>query len=113
MVLATYSLGQLCGNALGVSTATARNGSAIILKRLGGRSVVVDDSELLPYYDPIYNCEMELLRFDSRKPNPRYEPWVSELRDYLTTTRVITAKSNHNTGKMFPVSLNLDLAQHV
>jgi len=113
MVLATYSLVQLCGNAIGVSTATARNGSATILKRLGGRSVVVDDCELPPYFDPVYNCDMELLRFDSRSPNPRYTPWVSELKDYLVTTSVITGKSGAaEAGKMFPVALNLDLAQH-
>ena len=75
-VLATYALAQLQGGAIGVSTATERNGSARILRRLGGRPLEWAGSEIPPYFDENYGCAMEILRFDSRYPTPRYIPMI-------------------------------------
>jgi len=111
IVLATYSLGQLLGDALGVSTATTRNGSAKILRRLGGQSVVSDGVELPPYFDPYYRCDMELLRFDSRAPNPRYSDWVDELHYDVLTAPVIYATAPSALGKIFTFEPAKDLAQ--
>jgi len=41
------------------------------------------------YYDPRYDCQMEILRFDSARPNPRFEPWIEELKHHLSTIPVI------------------------
>src|ERR1019366_6402395 len=71
-VLATFAWSQLLGGALGVTTATERNESAAILRRLGGRPLAWDGVELPPYYDRRYRCQMEVLRFDSRETNPKY-----------------------------------------
>lgn len=89
MVLATFSLAQLLGDAVVFSTATTRNGSAPILRRIGGRSLTAGKEELPAYFDPQHDCEMQILRFDSRDPNPKYKMWVDELRCQLASAPVI------------------------
>lgn len=88
-VLATYAWSELIGGALGVSTATERNGSACILRRLGGKPLVAQGAELPAYFDPAYNCNMEMIRFDSREPNPRYASAIEELKATLLSIPVI------------------------
>ena len=90
MILATYSLSQLLGDAIGLSTATLRNSSAMILSRLGGMPFVVDNTELPPYYDPQYRCEMSLLKFDSRAPSPKYRDGVAQHRTHLLNSLVVS-----------------------
>jgi len=92
MVLATYSLSQLLGDALVFSTATMRNGSASMLRRIGGTSLRAEDIDLPNYYDPHYRCEMQVLRFDSRCPNAKYQTWVHQLRADLLAAPVITMR---------------------
>jgi hypothetical protein len=41
------------------------------------------------YYDPAYDCEMELLRFDSRRPNPKYAGVIERLRETMADICVI------------------------
>jgi hypothetical protein len=93
MVLSAYGLAQLFGGALGISTVTTKRGSSSILRRIGGESVMTRGSELPSYFEPHYNCEMEILRFDSSRPNPRYRPWVDDCREYLQTAPVIFAQA--------------------
>jgi hypothetical protein len=103
-VLSTYALAQLQGGALGITTATERNGSASILRRLGGRPLEWDGAALPPYYDPAYRCGMEVLRFDSRSPNPRYAPMVDALRNHLAFLPVFCpaeAPTAAKTTKLF------------
>jgi hypothetical protein len=88
LIFATYSLGQLLGDAIGVSTATMRNGSATILCRIGGEPL--DAVGTQPYYDPLYGCEMQLLRFDSRTPNPTYLQAVYGYRAFLVRANVVS-----------------------
>ena len=40
-------------------------------------------------YDPLYKCEMTILRFDSDRPNPRYEPWIEQIREELLSAPAI------------------------
>jgi hypothetical protein len=88
--LAVYSLSRRAGGGtLGLTTATFRHCSATILKRLGGSRLEVDGSELPPYFDPKYNCMMEILRFDSRRPNPKYVRLIDGLRERLSDVLVI------------------------
>jgi hypothetical protein len=79
----------MLGGGIGIATATRRHGSSSILRRLGGRPLVIQGTELPSYYDPQYGCEMEILRFDSEEPNPRYEVWINDLSDYLQTSAVM------------------------
>src|ERR1041385_2900541 len=89
IILATYGLLRPLGGALGLATATVRHDSAPILRRIGLTSLVASGQELPPYYDPHYGCQMEVLQFDSRHPQPKYEDWVSELTADLAVAPVI------------------------
>lgn len=90
-VLATYAWSELLGGALGITTATQRNDSAAILRRLGGRPLDCEGVEVPPYYDDRYGCTMEVLRFDSREPNPRYRAMLSEVREQIASATVVCA----------------------
>ena len=90
LALAVYGFSRRAGGgALGLTTATFRHCSATILKRLGGSRFEVDGFELPPYFDPKYNCMMEILRFDSRRPNPKYVWLIDALREKLSNVLVI------------------------
>jgi hypothetical protein len=90
MALAVYGFSRRAGGALGMTTATFRHCSAVILQRLGGSRFEIDGETLPPYYDARYKCMMEMLRFDSRDPNPRYLGLIDQLRDKLADALVIT-----------------------
>ena len=89
IILATYGLLGLLGGCMGVATATFRHHSTTILRRIGLASLCSDGAELPPYFDPYYGCQMEVLRFDSRFPNPKYGEWIADLKLSLTTAPVI------------------------
>jgi hypothetical protein len=89
LALATFSLGRVFGGALGITTATVRHCSSTILRRLGGSHLEVDGSTVAPYYDPHYDCEMELLRFDSRRPNADFEGAIQLLGEMLPRVAVV------------------------
>jgi len=90
MALAVYGFSRRHGGALGMTTATFRHCSAVILERLGGSRFEADGHTLPPYFDPRYNCMMEMLRFDSRSPNPKYVALIDQLRDKLSNVQVVT-----------------------
>ncbi len=97
IALATYGLAQLLGGCIGITTATARHGSAAILCRLGGNPLEAEGETLPVYFDPQYGCDMEILRFDSRMPAPKYRSWVNELRDCLWTAPIIAREPIPNS----------------
>ena len=87
--LIAYSLGQLMGGAVGLCTATRRHCSSSILRRIGGRFLEHDGTAIPTYYDPQYACEMDILRFHSWNPNPRYKQWIEETRNSLQSLTII------------------------
>lgn len=91
MALAAYALWEGLGSAVCISTATRRNCSASILRRIGGRLLKHEGRELPPYFDPQYNCEMELLGFYSWAPNPRYAVWVNQMKKDLSQIPIVVA----------------------
>ena len=93
LALAGYSLGRICGGCLGITTATIRHCSSAILRRLGGASLEADGTPVPTYYDPRYRCEMELLRFDSRHPDPKFATLIERLRERMATVQVIARPS--------------------
>ena len=105
MVLTAYGLARLLGGTLGVSTVTTRHRSSSILRRIGLASLRSRGAEVPPYFDPHYNCEMEILRFDSERPNPRYQTWINECRAYLETAPVICAKAGERSLEQIRVAL--------
>ena len=96
MVLAAYGLAQLLGGALGIATVT-HFGSSPVLRRMGGESLSSRGMELPPYYEPQYDTEMEILRFDSARPNLRYRAWIEDSKAYLQSVPVICAKAADKT----------------
>jgi hypothetical protein len=87
MVVTIYALARMMGGALGISTVTTRHGSSSILRRLGGSSL--GEQEATTYYDPNYQCEMEILRFDSDRPSATYENAIQRCQNVLARTPVI------------------------
>jgi hypothetical protein len=88
VAMSSYALSHLLGGCLGLCTATHRHNSSSILRRIGGRPLEVSGIELPSYYDASYECQMEVLRFDSRQVSGRYQSLVLDLARELTTARV-------------------------
>jgi hypothetical protein len=88
--LATYGLAQILGGCVGVATATMRNSSASILRRIGGRALEIEGEKLPAYYDPRYKCQMEIVRFSSGSPNPRYWRWIDQIAATLLNVPVLS-----------------------
>jgi hypothetical protein len=89
IALAMFSLARLLGGCIGLTTATRRQCSASILRRIGGQTLTTNGVGIPPYFDPRYDCDMEILRFDSSRPNPRFERWIEELKHHLSAVPVI------------------------
>jgi hypothetical protein len=88
-ILCTYAWSNLVGGCLGLCTATSRNSSASILRRIGGRPFEWKGAQLPAYYDPSYGCNMEVLRFDCRFPSPKFRSAIRELSLQLSYVPVI------------------------
>ena len=88
-LLATYAWSRIAGGALGLCTATERNHSASILQRIGGRPIQWDGAALPAYYEPRFNCRMQMLSFDSRYPNPKYQSAIEDIRHGLLNVPLI------------------------
>jgi hypothetical protein len=91
IVLTAYALMEDLGGAIPFSYVTRRHGSASILRRMGGRPLEYRGTQLPVYYDPQYECEMEILKFCSWSPNPRYSVWIDEIKTSLRATQVVTS----------------------
>ncbi len=91
IALGTFSIARLLGGCIGLTTATRRHCSASILRRIGGQALTTCGIELPRYFDPRFDCEMEMLRFDSAAPNPRFESWIEDLKGYLSEIPVVRA----------------------
>ena len=89
LALAGYSLGRICGDCLGITTATVRHCSSSILRRLGGAPLAADGAPVPSYFDPRYGCEMEILRFDSRRPNPKFNDLIERLREQMASVSIV------------------------
>jgi hypothetical protein len=96
VAMASYALAHLLGGCLGLCTATHRHHSSSILRRIGGRPLQASGVELPPYYDPAYECQMELLRFDSRHLSGRYQSIALDLAQELAAASVYAPPMNES-----------------
>ena len=94
-LLASFAWARLIGGCRCACTATVRHGSSSILRRIGGTSLEYFGEPLPSYRDPAYGCEMELLRFDWRNPNPRFLPLLDEIETELRHSAVISTGGQH------------------
>lgn len=98
-VLLMYALGEVLGGTVGLSTATKRHSSSSILQRLGARVANIDGNELPSYYEPMFDCEMDLLEFDSESPAAIYRSGVDVFRSQiLTKMRIISCVRKPDTN---------------
>jgi len=84
VALASYALGRLRGGALGLTLANVKYGAASILRRISA-----DETVLPGYFDSRYYADVELVRFDSRRPASKYERMVAQLQARLATVPVL------------------------
>jgi hypothetical protein len=92
IVLCMYALARMFRGVLGLTTATKRHHSSTILQRIGGRRLQVSGMELPSYFDPQYNCEMDILGFDSSAPNPKFEDSIAYCQLMLSAAPVVQAR---------------------
>lgn len=94
ILLASYAWAQSIGNCICACTATVRNNSASILRRIGGKGFQAAGESLPTYNDPQYGCLMELLRFDSRSVDQRFVAIVDQIKSKLSKSVVIAGAKN-------------------
>jgi hypothetical protein len=92
VALGTYAFWQMSGGAVCISTATHRHCASSILRRIGGQPLSHETTELPVYNDPQYDCDMELLKFYSWAPNPRYAGWVEQMKEELTEISIVAGQ---------------------
>ncbi len=89
-VLSMYALGEILGGTVGLSTATTRHSSSSILQRLGAQKAHWQGHPLPTYFEPVFDCHMELLQFDSSRPAPKYSSQVLAYQQQLrSSVRVV------------------------
>jgi hypothetical protein len=93
IALSTYALARSIGGCIGLTTATVRNCSSRILRKIGGRSLGLPGCPLPSYFDAQYGCEMELLRFDSNAPNPKYQSRIDDILSGFFELPVVCARA--------------------
>jgi hypothetical protein len=94
--LAGWSFSRVLSRQVWIAAATERNGSAEMLKRMGGWRLKLKGEELPSFYDPGYKCQMELLCFDSDILNPKFEPAVRDLQALLEEQRAAQSEGMGN-----------------
>jgi hypothetical protein len=99
IALSTYALAQTLGGCVGITTATVRNHSSKILRKIGGRPLEAAARTLPSYYDPQYRCDMELLRFESNAPNPKYQARMARVERRLPDLPVVCAASGRRKSR--------------
>jgi len=90
-VLASYAFVRLIPGAFAICPATERNGSAAVLRRMGGRLFEMSTTPIPAYFDARYGCQMQMLRFDARQSPLGYEENVQQLMARLIECPVICA----------------------
>jgi hypothetical protein len=56
---------------------------------------------------------MEMLRFDSSFPNPRYEGWIEEIRAHLHAAPVVRCKQSSLWRDKSLESINVVCREHI
>jgi hypothetical protein len=112
LALGAFAMGNITGGVRALATATARHCSSTILRRLGGSLLAAGGQPIASYYDPKYKCDMELLRFDSRRPNPKYAGLIDNLCQKLSDVPVIARSVYEVIAEVDTVCLQPERHQH-
>ena len=98
ILIGSYAWAELVGHCICSCTATVRNNSSSILKRMGACSLVHEGETLPFYFDAQYGCNMELLGFDSRRLPSRFAPLLKEIRPKLEASVLIQSGKVQESG---------------
>jgi hypothetical protein len=105
IAIGTFAWTQILDDCIGFLTATARHGSATMLRRLGARNLQAHGQTIPGYFEPAWGCNAELLRFDTNSLNPRFEAALVSARCQLLTSLVFSPESvPHRNEHFFPSS---------
>ncbi len=85
IALMSFALAELLGGGLGLTTASTRHQASSILRRLGGSPF----ANFEPYYEPMFDCSIELLQFDIASFKDRYKAKLEEMKAELRRTPVV------------------------
>ncbi len=112
-VLAMYALGEILGGTVGLSTATTRHSSSSILQRIGARKADWRGRPLPTYFEPMFDCDMELLQFDTSKPAPKYSAQVAAYQHQIrSSVQVLSCAASVPTCAVSLQSLAESLQVH-
>jgi hypothetical protein len=89
MTLAVYALCRMRGGAVCITTANVAHSCSSILRRVGGSYLEFEGTPIPSYFDPRYKTDIDLLRFDSRSPNPKYVDLIQLIVGRLANVAVV------------------------
>jgi hypothetical protein len=98
ILLASFAWARMIGGGIGCCTATVRNNSASMLRRIGGRSFEYDHEPIPPYKDPKYGCTMEALRFHFQNFDLRYRNMVDSIYQRMIEQPIIMRSFEQQAG---------------
>jgi hypothetical protein len=101
-LLGAFAWGELIGGCICSCTATSRNRSSTVLRKVGGTSLMLDGEQLPSYFDPEYGCEMEVLRFVAGEAATRFRPLIQGMKKELQHSPILRA-----TDDKFRVAFDL------
>lgn len=89
LLIGSYAWAELVGHCICSCTATVRNSSSSILRRMGASSLELEGEAIPAYFDHQYGCRMELLGFDSRQLPPKFVPLLNQMRPKLKQSQIV------------------------
>jgi len=96
ILLASFAWAKMIGGGIGCCTATVRNKSASMLRRIGGSSFEFGNEVIPPYIDSKYGCTMEALRFHFQDFDPRYQKLVDSIYNRIPEQPIITRPGDYD-----------------
>jgi hypothetical protein len=85
IALMSFALAEWLGGGVGLTTASTRHHASSMLRRIGGEPL----AGFKPYYEPMFDCDIELLQFDIDNLQPRYSVKLDDMRAQLRITPII------------------------
>lgn len=85
IALMSFALAEWLGGGVGLTTASTRHHASSILKRIGGSPF----ANLEPYYEPMFDCFIELLHLDVRNLETRCAVKLNEMRAELREALIL------------------------
>ncbi len=96
IALMGFALAEWLGAGICITTASTRHHASLILRRLGGKPFAGFE----PYYEPMFDCFIELLQFDTASLQPRYQVKLEEMKAELRRTQILCPIESGESIKM-------------